>query len=115
MCSDMTLINEREGRPKKLDKVNQGGALVDTSLRELIQFQKCVNGCQCQVLTKVISLGKEVMCVSQGIYIQQDQVSTVTIGLLQSNSDVKSLTILKLFFLKFLTSLNNIKYQLYFI
>ena len=26
MCSDMTLINEREGRPKKLDKVNQGGA-----------------------------------------------------------------------------------------
>ena len=72
MCSDMTLINEREGRPKKLDKVNQGGALVDRSFGEFIQ--KCVNVCQCQVLTKVISLGKEVMCVSQGIYIQQDQV-----------------------------------------
>lgn len=41
MCSDMTLIKEREGRPKQLDKV--------------------------------ISLGEEVMCVSQGIYIQQDQ------------------------------------------
>ena len=107
MCSDMTLINEREGRPKKLDKVKPR-----RSFGEFIQ--KCVNVCQCQVLTKVISLGKEVMCVSQGIYIQQDQVSTVTIGVSQSNSDVKSLTILKLFFLKFLTSL-DIKYRLYFI
>ena len=31
MCSDMTLINEREGRPKKLDKVNQGGVLENLS------------------------------------------------------------------------------------
>jgi len=41
MCSDLKLIKEREGKPKRLDKV--------------------------------ISLGAEAMCVSQGIYVQQDQ------------------------------------------